>query len=229
MAQNGRYTSSAGRNGRRYQTALRWGLFVSVALHAAAFLLWRSHLVPLPGTVAAGERAGDLVAAAGGGVMRAIALAPPREIVIPPRPDPVTQLDEPELREESPREDGLTATFANLEGAVAGSRIGPGLPSASGRGDAGADAEGRFRVTAPEPRSIIPEWDPPREVRGMEVMVRVQIDPHGRPTGDVELRPRTPNAGFNRRLIEKVLQMDYHPARRHGQPITAWAEMTFIF
>lgn len=229
MVQNAGYSSSATRNGRRYQTALRWGLCISVALHAAVFLLWRGELAPLPGTVAAGTRAGDFAAAAGGGVMQAIAVAPPREIVVPPRPDPLSSLEEPDVREQVAEEQRLAATFAGLAGPPAGARVGPGLPAAAGRGDAGADAEGRFRVTAPEPRSIIPEWDPPRAVRGMEVMVRVLIDPHGRPTGDVELRPRTPDAGFNRRLIEKVLQMDYRPARRHGRPITAWAEMTFVF
>jgi hypothetical protein len=231
MEESAGYASSAEHNVRRHQTAMRWGLLVSVGLHAAVFLLWRSDLQPLPGTVAAGLRSGDAFAAAAG-VMEAIALMPPREILIPPPPEPVPDLDAPEVRTEIPQERELTASFADLTGGATfiGERVGPGLPDASGRGDGGVETEGRFRLTAPEPRSIIPEWDPPGEVKGMQVMVRVLVDRFGEPTGEVELRPRTPNARFNRRLIEKVLQMDYRPARdRLGSPVSAWAEMTFVF
>lgn len=216
-------------NGRRYRVALRWGLVLSVGLHASIFFLWRRDLPPLPTTVAAGLRTGDALAAEGGGVMQAIAVAPARRIEIPPPPEKVSDLDAPEVEISQPDDSRLMARTADLGASFAGPRSGPGLPGATGRGDGGGDAEGRYRVTAPEPRSIIPEWDPPGDVRGMQVMVRVLVDPYGRPTGDVELRPRTPDAGFNRRLIEKVLQMDYRPARRHGRPITAWAEMTFVF
>jgi len=138
---------------------------------------------------------------------------------------------EPEVDVNMPEEPQLTAQNLDMAGNAAfeGSERGPGLQGYDGGGDGGSDAEGRFRVTAPEPRSIIPEWDPPAEVKGMHVMVRVLIDPYGNPIGDVELRPSTPNRGFNKRLREKVLQMDYKPARRQGRNIAAWAEMTFVF
>jgi hypothetical protein len=172
-----------------------------------------------------------MFAAAGGGAIEAIAIAPPRQIVVPPPPEKVPQFDAPEVEVDLTPEQQLAVRFAALRGGTwfVGQQVGPGLPVAAGRGDGGADSEGLFRVTAPEPRSIIPEWDPPGEVKGMRVMIRVLVDQYGQPTGEVELRPRTPNAGFNKRLIQKVLQMDYKPARRHGRAISAWAEMTFIF
>ena len=82
--------------------------------------------------------------------------------------------------------------------------------------------------TAPEPRVIVPEWDPPDEIRGTSVQIRILVSAEGRAL-EVELRPRTPNAGFNRRLEETYMQMDYKPGRRMGRPITAPAEITLIF
>jgi hypothetical protein len=57
---------------------------------------------------------------------------------------------------------------------------------------------------------------------------RVLVSAEGRAL-DVELRPRTPNARFNRRLVNTYMQMDYKPGRRMGRAITAPAEITLIF
>jgi len=59
--------------------------------------------------------------------------------------------------------------------------------------------------------------------------VRVFVDAEGRPTGEVQLRPPTPNKRFNRKLIENVRRMEYYPARRNGLPVPGWAEITFVF
>lgn len=227
---DGRFPSSASGNARRHRRTARVGLAISLALHATVFLAWRGELQPLPGTVAAGLRMGDAMAAPGGGIMQAIALAPPREIVVPPPPDAQPEFDAPEVEVQTPPEPQLQARFADMRSGVAfpGPDDGPGRPDGTGRGDGGADAEGQFRVTAPEPRVIVPEWDPPDEIRGTTVQIRVLVSAEGRAL-DVELRPRTPNAGFNRRLVDTYMRMDYKPGRRMGQAITAPAEITLIF
>jgi len=228
--EEGRFPSTTSDNARRYRRVARWGLLLSVGVHAAAFLLWRTDLQPLIDTVAAGRRAGDAMAAPGGGVMQAIALAAPREIVIPPRPDAVPALDAPQVELREPSEPRLQARFADFRsgGSAIGSQTGPGLPDGVGRGDGGADAQGRFRMTAPEPRVIVPEWDPPDEVKGTRVQIRVLVSADGRAL-DVELRPRTPNARFNRRLVETYMAADYKPAMRMGRAVSAHTEITLIF
>ena len=206
---DGRFPSTASHNARRHRRAALAGFAISVALHAVVFLLWTNDLQPLPGTVAAGLRMGDAAAAPGGGIMQAIALAPPREIVVPPP---------------------LQARFADMRSGVAfpGPDDGPGRPDGTGRGDGGTEAEGQFRVTAPEPRVIVPEWDPPDEIKGTTVQIRVLVSADGRAL-EVELRPRTSNSGFNRRLVDTYMGMDYKPGRRMGRAITAPAEITLIF
>ena len=91
------------------------------------------------------------------------------------------------------------------------------------------DGGGGDRFTAPGPRSLVPAGDAPREVKGLRVTVRVYVDATGEPTGDVELEPPTPNRRFNDILKRKVREMRYHPARRNGNPVPGWAEITFIF
>lgn len=224
------YTSRRTDGESRQRRALAVGMGLSVLLHAAVIFGFRADVDPLSTTVAAGQRAGDPVAAAGGGVLQAMNIALPSQIEIPPPPEVMPDLDEPELEVTEPPEDRLNPS-RDLASATSfpGNSRQVGVARSVGRGDAGADTEGLYRVTAPEPRSIIPEWDPPREVKGMQVMVRVLVDERGAPLGDVELRPPTPNRGFNNRLREKVLSMDYKPARRQGRAISGWAEMTFIF
>jgi hypothetical protein len=225
-----RFPSSASDNARRHRRTAVVGFLVSVSLHVGILLIWQSELQPLPSTVAAGLRAGDAMAAAGGGIMQAIAVAPPREIVVPPPPDEVPELDAPEVEIRTPAEQQLQARFADFSSGVAfpGPGTGPGRPDGTGQGDGGADAEGQFRVTAPEPRVIVPEWDPPDEVKGTTVQIRVLVSADGRAL-DVELRPRTPNARFNRRLVETYMQADYKPAIRMGRAVSAHTEITLIF
>jgi hypothetical protein len=63
----------------------------------------------------------------------------------------------------------------------------------------------------------------------MRVTARVLVSAEGQPLGEVQLVPPTPDQAFNRRLVEKVLQMQYIPGRRDGEPVEAWAEITFVF
>lgn len=224
-----RFPSTASGNARRHRRAAAAGFGLSLCLHAAVFLAWQTRLEPLPDTTAAGPRAGDARAAPGGGVMEVIAVAPPREIVVPPPPTAVPDHEAPAVVVRDPAAAELQAQFADLRSAsFTGSQSGPGRAAGAGEGDGGDDAEGRFRVTAPEPRVIVPEWDPPEEVRGTRIQIRVLVSAEGRAL-DVELRPRTTNSGFNRRLIETYMRMDYKPGQRMGRPIAAPAEITLIF
>jgi len=227
---DGRFPTSASDNARRHRRTAVIALAVSAAVHAAVFLLWKTDLQPLPDTVAAGLRMGDASAAPGGGILQAIALAPQREIVVPPPPEEVPELDAPDVEVRTPPEPQLQASFADMRSGVSfpGPGEGPGRPDGEGLGDGGTEAEGRFRVTAPEPRVIVPEWDPPDDIKGMQVQIRVLVSAEGRAL-DVEIRPRTSNAGFNRRLVDTYMQMDYKPGRRMGRAITAPAEITLIF
>lgn len=214
---------AAERNDRRYRNALGAGLVLSLALHAALFLGWRTATPVTGASVAAGPRSGDPVAAAGGGAMRALALAPLRTVEIPSPPEPIPVLDAPDVDVSVPTE--------RLSAGVSLARPGgedAGLPGATGRGDGGADAEGRYRNTVPEPRVIIPDWDAPPKVKGMQVRLRVLVDERGRAV-DVELDPRTPDERFNRRLIESAMAMEFKPALRNGRPVRDWAVITRVF
>lgn len=63
----------------------------------------------------------------------------------------------------------------------------------------------------------------------MRVTVHVHVDAKGRPSGEVRLDPPTPDSAFNRRLVDKIRRMEYEPARRNGEPVAGWAQITFVF
>lgn len=202
---------------------VRWwgGLLASVALHALLFLLWRAD-AGAPGTPAGVERP-DV--RAGGGAVRAVRVTLPERREIPAPPRPVPAIEVPEMAPARP----LEVAFPGPEAlpVAAPARL-PGLgggPS-SGEGGRGGDGDGYL---APVPRSVLPHWDPPASVRGLEVTVRVFVDETGAPTGLVELDPPTPDDGFNREIRDRVKRMRYRPATRRGTPVAGWAEITFIF
>ena len=181
-------------------------------------------------SVAAGLRTGDASAAAGGGAMQAISLASARSTVIPPPPAPLPSLDAPEVVPVEAETPVLASGMLERPGSSPGQNPGfvPGVPGGTGTGDGGTDAEGLYRNTVPEPRVIIPDWDAPKEVKGLRVRMRVLVDERGNPI-DVELEPPTPNAGFNRKLIETAMEMEFKPALRNGRPVRDWAVITRVF
>ena len=219
------------RNSARNRRPLVVGFALSALIHAVLLAGWRTSRLEDPGSLAAGPRTGDFRAAAGGGEMLAIAIAPPRPIIIPAPPATQPRLAKPEVAVDEPEQ--LVQT-PELSGPVGGATLlsdrgGPGLLDADGGGDGGNNASGRDRRTFPTPRSIIPVWDPPREVKGMRVTVRVLVDARGEPTGEILVQPRIPDSGFDRRLRKELLSMDYVPASRGGRAVSDWAEMTFTF
>ncbi len=219
------------RHDREYRRLVTASLVASLLVHLAIFLLWRVDPVSLGTSIAAGPRSGDPIAATGGGAMQSVRYRLPEKIEVPPPPDKFV-VDERPIELELP-EDPQIATL-DLSTALGEAREmattpGPGLPGMTGRGDGGADATGNSRLLDGTPRSLIPEWDPPQDVRGMEVTVRVLINERGHPM-EVRLQPRTPNRGFNNKLIRKARLMEFNPVRdRSGRPIQEWTEFVLVF
>lgn len=203
----------------RHRRRLAVGLALSVVLHGLLAVVWRAG--PGPGVLGArstrtAPRPPDRWERE---AVRAVRLAEREDVEIPPPPAPVTAA--------SPQ---VSAPPAPSSADLARARLEPrsaGAPGAGRAGEAGSAAGAARRP--PVPRSVLPEWDPPEEVRGTEVVVRVHVDAEGRPTGPVELRPPTSSEAFNRRLRRKVRAMEFAPARVDGRPVAGWAELTFVF
>lgn len=216
-------------NRRRFRRPLAWGLVLSVGLHLAAVLALPAPAAPGPGSETA-DRRGEPGRAARG--TRLLSVRSRRPVSVPSPPPPIrepeadvavrlpeTEVDPPSLSRPRP-----ARSRADGAGTAAGEPT--GRPVAAGDGG-GAPAGDGFMP--PAPRSVAPEWDPPGEVRGQRVTLRIHVDARGRPTGPVELHPPTSDASFNRRLIRKARRLRFRPARRGGRPVAAWAELTFVF
>lgn len=216
------------RNSARQRRAWWIGFGLSAAIHLLLLFGFRTPASDGPGSLAAGPRAGDYRAAEGGGAMVALAITPPRPIEVPAPPADQPQMREPEV-DLQPERLILAASFAGPSGGIPGSGAGPGLPGAEGEGNAGNDRSGDDRRTFPTPRSIIPRWDPPKELRGQRVTFRVRVDERGEPTGEIEVLPEIADTEFARRVRKDLLTMDYLPGRQDGRPVADWAELTLTF
>lgn len=218
------------RNSVRNRKALIVGFSLSALLHAVILFGWRAPGLDLEGSLAAGPRAGDYRAAAGGGEILAIAIAPPRPIEIPAPPAEVLLTDLNVVTDE-PERSIQPVELAGPSGGAAliSDRSGPGLVGGEGRGDSGNSAEGSDRNSLAIPRSIVPRIDAPQEMQGMSITIRVEVDARGEPTGAITFEPSIPHAGFERELREDFLGMDYLPASRNGRAVADWMEMSMSF
>ncbi|MCY3698159.1 MAG: energy transducer TonB [Gemmatimonadetes bacterium] len=213
-----RFASSRSRGRER---AVWWGgMLASALLHAFLLLLW---VRPAPEFESAARPGVDPDLTAGGGGLMAVRVSMPRRIEIPPPPRPVLAVDMPEIQVREAEID--VASELLPVGAPAPS---PGLGAGFGAGEEGAGGGEGDGYVSPVPRSVVPHWDPPSAVRGMEVTVRVFVDATGRPSL-VELDPPTPDEDFNRDIMRQVRAWEYRPALRHGTPVDGWAEIVFIF
>lgn len=195
-------------------------MLASALLHAFLLLAW---VRPVPEFDPAARSGEDPDLLAGGGGLRALRVSMPRRVEIPPPPRPVLAVDMPEIQV---REAEIEVASELLPvGAPAPSA---GLGAGFGAGEEGAGGGEGDGYVSPVPRSVVPHWDPPSAVRGMEVTVRVFVDATGRPSL-VELDPPTPDEDFNRDIMRQVRGWEYRPALRHGTPVDGWAEITFIF
>lgn len=213
-----RYVFPSERWGDRYRAALGWSLLISAVLHAAVFFAWRSGPSVAGGPAEASEAVRPLNL---GGALQAVSFSLARPFEIPAPPEPADLTDEPLI--DVPEIAGALTPTLGTPGLRSADASGSGAARGPGLGGTGA------RTTSPVPRSLIPEWNPPDEVRGTRVTARVRVDADGNPVGEVLLLPPTPNREFNRALVEKVLRMEYIPAQRDGRPVEAWAEITFVF
>lgn len=217
---------------RGFRRLLAGALVVSVLLHAAVLLLWRVEPPPPAGTTASSVEASS-PSPPQDEAMRAVEIAPPATEAGEGEGRPVAARL-PEGEPPTVREPATSRAVLALERVSAGG--GSSLPaSTAGGGDASSGGEGTGssgepgRISPPVPRSLLPQWDPPPEVRGTRVTVRVEVGRDGRPTGRVQLEPPTGSEDFNRRLRETLTSLRYSPGTRAGEPVVAWAEITFVF
>lgn len=200
----------------------RNALLASLLFHALVFAFWKTVPIPPSPFAAAGPRAGDFRAAAGGG-MHAMNLAvPPPRPIIPPRVPLISlEMVEPVEINLEPQPD-----LADLIGEGPGLDEGPGIEGGTGRGDGGTASEGFFRLVPPSPRGmIIPPTN--KSLRGSQVQVWVFVNERGRVVPDsTRLNPPTSDRGFNRRLIEEASEWVFNPAMMEGKPVAAWFPYT---
>lgn len=206
---------------RRERRVWARAFIASVGAHALIFLLWGVAPVRPSPFSAAGPRAGDARAAAGGMQTMNVRTPPSTPVIPPPVPLAVEVEVEPVEFEDEPAFDP-----AALEGAATALQ-GPGLEDGTGQGDGGTAEEGLFRVTPPSPRGMIlpPEND---ALKGMEVQIWVFVDARGRVVADSTfLRPPTRDGQYNRRLIEEAAQWIFTPAMKGGEPVATWYHYAF--
>lgn len=195
----------------------RQGLAASVLLHLLIFLGWQGNVIPQSPFAAAGPRAGDNRAAAGG--MQAINMPTPvtRPIIPPPRPIEVAvEVEMVEFEQE------VELDPSSVLGEQPGLDEGPGLENGTGEGDGGNAEEGFYQLQPASPRGMI---IPPTngDLRGVEVQVWVFVDTRGRVVADsTRLDPPTRDRGFNRRLIREASEWVFRPAVQGGQPVASW-------
>jgi TonB family protein len=225
---------------RYWDRVFRWSLVLSVLFHVLVLLLFRNEQV-LPETpfAAAGERAGDPRAAAGGGmemVAMRMEMPPPVPEPIPtpaePVPVPVPEpIPEPEPQDDPASEPSQSTSQQASPGSGRGTDTGPGTETGTGRGDGGDAEEGLYRLTAPSPRGmILPPTDRPSRVKGMTVTVYVFVAASGAVVSDsTRIAPSTGDSRFDRRLRDDAAQWKFRPGMRGGEPIAAWFPYTLIF
>ena len=199
----------------------RNALLASLLIHLCLVLFWRGPALLVSPFAAAGPKAGDSRAAAGGMQAMNVLTPPSQPLVTPLIPLPV----EVEIQ---PVELAMEPSFdpASVMGERPGPPGPPGIENGDGLGDGGTAAEGLLRMVPPRPRGmIIPPTN--RELKGTEVEVWVFVDVRGRVVPDsTRLRPPTRDRGFNRRLIREAAEWVFVPAKRDGQPIPAWFPYT---
>lgn len=204
---------------RRRKERKLWasGFAASVLVHLLFLLAGISPPVPPSPFAAAGPKAGDNRAAAGG--MQALnVLVPPSIPIVPPQiPVPTDVVIEPVEFETAP-----VFEVASVLGERPGLPGLPGLADGDGAGDGGTADEGLQRLVPPTPRGmIIPPAN--KKLRGVEVQVWVFVDERGRVVPDsTRLDPPTRDRGYNRQLVREAAQWVFRPGMQDGKPVAAW-------
>lgn len=228
---------------RESRRRLLSGIAASGVIHVVAVVLWQTGLATSQGAL--GALAHDRPQASD--PMEFINFrAPPREEAGPPassggaeRAVPVARVAPPSLtqRRSSARRlspDRIIARSANsLAGLASLPGMGDGVGSSVGSGESDGvgekEGDGTDIYIAPRARSILRTWRAPDSVFGTEVLVRVQTDHTGAPLGPVELIPPTGHRDTDAEMVYRVRNLEYWPATMNGEPVAAWAEITFEF
>lgn len=203
---------------------------IALLLHVIVFAFWKTGPNLESPYSAAGPRAGDDRAAAGGS-MQAVQMQVQATRPIRPPPVPLLELEpEPVVEFENEPAQEFSDLLGDAPQVAAGSgegdRAGPGKADGEGEGDGGTGDEGRFRLNPPTPRGMImpPSND---NLRGRQVEVWVFVDVNGRVVADsTYLVPPTPDRSFNERLMSEAAEWVFRPATRDGQAVAAWFPYT---
>lgn len=162
-------------------------------------------------------------------------------------PQPVVEPPEVNLKELTPEFPQIATLPAdppqiNVEtlGAGSGTGVGPGVGAGTGGGvgtgqgtgigagvGPGTGGDGGV-VVAPAVRTVIyPFEEPPPQIRGTVFRVRFWVDARGRPT-KVEIEPPIDDASFSRKLLDRMRQWTFYPARTlEGRPVNGQLVVTY--
>lgn len=112
-------------------------------------------------------------------------------------------------------------------GSGSGGGIGTGRGSGVGAGTGPGGGEGG-PVLAPEPRSILyPFEEAPADIKGRQFNIRFWVDARGQVT-KVEVEPRIRDAAFLKKLLERMYQWMFYPARTlDGRPVAGQLVVTY--
>lgn len=218
---------------RRHGAAWWGGLLVSGLVHALLFALWPEATIVLEG---AGAR--DAVRAFDRpDPIRLLRLAIPADEMAPVEGTVRTEeaARDVSARPQGPRGRNVAVRQVPASGAALDLARASPLPARRGlalpgrRGASGSSTADEEQFVRPVARFILPNWRAPRSLHGLVVTARVHVDASGDPTGPVELVPPTRHRELDRRIADRVGLLEYQPARRNGEPVAAWAEITFVF
>jgi hypothetical protein len=228
---------------RQDRRRLLSGIAASLAIHTVALAVWQASSSTSEGALGAlahqRPQASD--------PMEFVNFrAPPREESGPPAASggsesavPVARVSPPALARQSSFAQRLSTTRVraqspnSLAGLASLPGMGDGVGSSIGDGESDGSGEmagnGSAVYIAPRARSILRTWRPPDSVLGTEVLARILTDAAGVPTGPIELLPPTGHRETDDEIVYRVRNLDYWPATLNGEPIGAWAEITFEF
>lgn len=204
---------------RKENRIWRYALGTSALIHFLVLFLGGDRPIPLSPYAAAGPRAGDNRAAAGGVQAMNVYTPPPQPIERPVRPRPVDIATDPV-------EFSLEEAFS--EPAFVGERPGAanaGTETGEGAGDGGTSDEGLNVIVPPSPRGMILPPDAPRSLKGKSTVVWVFVTELGEVVADsTRLDPPSRDRRYNSRLIAEAVEWRFRPGTKGGIPIAAWAQ-----
>lgn len=170
---------------------------------------------------------------------KALESEPRRVELVVPQTQPEVPL--PELpRFEVPRPPRAVVNVETLgPGSGTGDRAGSGSGSGGGSGTGEGTGVGSYTgpgfgdeggpILAPEPRSVLyPFEDAPQSIKGRQLNIRFWVNARGRVTR-VEVETPIEDKSFLKKLLERMHQWTFYPARRRdGTPVAGELVITYL-